>query len=118
MQGRHAAARAGRRLPRARYGARASKRRGCNRASWWVSFDGLGLDGPAIRAFGCRQIDSGPRVGRDKGDEAGYTVAQFATIMDRFQALSTFARVVEAGSFARAAERLGVSVSAVSRQVS
>ena len=37
--------------------------------------------------------------------------------MDRFQAISAFARVVEAGSFARAAERLGVSVSAVSRQV-
>jgi DNA-binding transcriptional LysR family regulator len=38
--------------------------------------------------------------------------------MDRFQALTAFARVVETGSFARAAERLGVSVSAVSRQVS
>jgi DNA-binding transcriptional LysR family regulator len=37
--------------------------------------------------------------------------------MDRFVALSTFARVVEAGSFAHAAERLGVSVSAVSRHV-
>src|SRR5512132_2417192 len=37
--------------------------------------------------------------------------------MDRFQALTAFARVVEAGSFARAAERLGVSVSSVSRQV-
>jgi len=37
--------------------------------------------------------------------------------MDRFQALTAFARVVEAGSFARAAERMGVSVSAVSRQV-
>jgi DNA-binding transcriptional LysR family regulator len=37
--------------------------------------------------------------------------------MDRFQAISAFTRVVEAGSFARAAERLGVSVSAVSRQV-
>lgn len=37
--------------------------------------------------------------------------------MDRFQAISAFAKVVEAGSFARAAERLGVSVSAVSRQV-
>jgi DNA-binding transcriptional LysR family regulator len=37
--------------------------------------------------------------------------------VDRFQAISAFARVVEAGSFARAAERLGVSVSAVSRQV-
>ena len=37
--------------------------------------------------------------------------------MDRFHALTAFARVVEAGSFARAAERLGVSVSAVSRQV-
>jgi len=38
--------------------------------------------------------------------------------MDRFHALTAFARVVEAGSFARAADRLGVSVSAVSRQVS
>ncbi len=38
--------------------------------------------------------------------------------MDRFQAITSFARVVEAGSFVRAAERLGVSVSAVSRQVS
>jgi len=37
--------------------------------------------------------------------------------MDRFQAITVFARVVEAGSFARAAERLGVSVSSVSRQV-
>ncbi len=38
--------------------------------------------------------------------------------MDRFQAISAFARVVETGSFVRAAERLGMSVSAVSRQVS
>ncbi len=37
--------------------------------------------------------------------------------MDRFQAITVFTRVVEAGSFARAAERLGVSVSSVSRQV-
>jgi DNA-binding transcriptional LysR family regulator len=37
--------------------------------------------------------------------------------MDRFQAVTTFCRVVEAGSFARAAARLGVSVSSVSRQV-
>jgi DNA-binding transcriptional LysR family regulator len=37
--------------------------------------------------------------------------------MDRFHAITAFARVVEAGSFVRAAERLGVSVSAVSRQV-
>lgn len=37
--------------------------------------------------------------------------------MDRFQAIATFARVVEAGSFAGAAKRLGVSVSSVSRQV-
>jgi DNA-binding transcriptional LysR family regulator len=37
--------------------------------------------------------------------------------MDRFQAITAYARVVEAGSFARAAERLGISVSAVSRQV-
>jgi DNA-binding transcriptional LysR family regulator len=38
--------------------------------------------------------------------------------MDRFQAVGTFAKVVELGSFARAAERLGQSTSAVSRQVS
>lgn len=38
--------------------------------------------------------------------------------MDRFHAIAAFAKVVEAGSFARAAERLGVSVSSVSRQVS
>ncbi len=37
--------------------------------------------------------------------------------MDRFQAISVFTRVVEAGSFARAAERLGISVSSASRQV-
>ena len=37
--------------------------------------------------------------------------------MDRFHAITAFARVVETGSFARAAERLGVSVSSVSRQV-
>ena len=37
--------------------------------------------------------------------------------MDRFLAVSTFAKVVELGSFARAAERLSVSTSAVSRQV-
>jgi len=37
--------------------------------------------------------------------------------MDRFQALQAFAKVVETGSFARAAERLDVSVSAVSRHV-
>jgi DNA-binding transcriptional LysR family regulator len=37
--------------------------------------------------------------------------------VDRFNAIAAFVRVVEAGSFARAAERLGVSVSAVSRQV-
>lgn len=37
--------------------------------------------------------------------------------MDRLQALTSFAKVVEMGSFARAAERLGVSTSAVSRQV-
>lgn len=37
--------------------------------------------------------------------------------MDRFQAIAAFAKVVESGSFARAADRLGISVSAVSRQV-
>src|SRR5690348_4648709 len=38
--------------------------------------------------------------------------------MDRFLSLVAFAKVVEAGSFAAAAQRLDVSVSAVSRQVS
>jgi DNA-binding transcriptional LysR family regulator len=37
--------------------------------------------------------------------------------MDRFAAMQAFARVVEAGSFASAAERLGISTSACSRQV-
>ena len=37
--------------------------------------------------------------------------------MDRFAAMQVFARVVEAGSFAKAAERLGLSTSATSRQV-
>jgi DNA-binding transcriptional LysR family regulator len=37
--------------------------------------------------------------------------------MDRFHAITAFVRVVEAGSFARAAARLDVSVSSVSRQV-
>lgn len=37
--------------------------------------------------------------------------------MDRFQAMTVFSSVVEAGSFARAAGRLGMSVSAVSRHV-
>jgi DNA-binding transcriptional LysR family regulator len=37
--------------------------------------------------------------------------------MDRFHAITAFAAVVQAGSFARAAERLDLSVSAVSRQV-
>src|SRR5690348_9523030 len=37
--------------------------------------------------------------------------------MDRFQALTAFARVVESGSFVAAAGRLGISVSAVSRHV-
>jgi DNA-binding transcriptional LysR family regulator len=37
--------------------------------------------------------------------------------LDRFQALSVFTKVVELGGFARAADRLGVSTSAVSRQV-
>lgn len=38
--------------------------------------------------------------------------------MDRFQSLVAFVRVVEAGSFVAAAQRLDVSVSAISRQVS
>src|SRR5438045_3928997 len=38
--------------------------------------------------------------------------------MDRLRAISAFAKVVETGSFARAASRLDVSVSSVSRQVS
>lgn len=37
--------------------------------------------------------------------------------MDRFAAMSVFAKVVELGNFARAAERLDLSTSAVSRQV-
>ena len=37
--------------------------------------------------------------------------------MDRFQSFNSFAKVVELGSFAAAAERLAVSTSAVSRQV-
>lgn len=37
--------------------------------------------------------------------------------MDRLAALQSFAKVVESGSFARAAERLSLSTSAVSRQV-
>jgi DNA-binding transcriptional LysR family regulator len=37
--------------------------------------------------------------------------------MDRFHALEAFVRVVEAGSFVRAAERLDVSVSSLSRHV-
>ena len=38
--------------------------------------------------------------------------------MDRFLAIQAFAKVVESGSFARAAERLNLSTSAISRQVS
>jgi DNA-binding transcriptional LysR family regulator len=38
--------------------------------------------------------------------------------MDRFHAIAAFVKVVECGSFARAAERLDVSVSSVSRHVS
>src|SRR3954464_9446770 len=38
--------------------------------------------------------------------------------MDRFEAMQAFTRVVEMGSFARAADRLDVSVSSVSRHVS
>ena len=37
--------------------------------------------------------------------------------MDRFHAIAAFVKVVETGSFARAADRLDVSVSSVSRQV-
>jgi len=37
--------------------------------------------------------------------------------VDRFRAIAAFAKVVESGSFARAAQRLDISVSAVSRQV-
>jgi DNA-binding transcriptional LysR family regulator len=37
--------------------------------------------------------------------------------LDRFHAIEAFVKVVETGSFARAAERLGVSVSSVSRHV-
>ncbi|MBK9114445.1 MAG: LysR family transcriptional regulator [Betaproteobacteria bacterium] len=37
--------------------------------------------------------------------------------MDRFHAIAAFVKVVETGSFARAAERLDLSVSSVSRQV-
>ncbi|HXF45428.1 MAG TPA: LysR family transcriptional regulator [Burkholderiaceae bacterium] len=37
--------------------------------------------------------------------------------MDRFAALAAFAAVVEAGSFVRAAERLGTSTSTLSRQI-
>ena len=37
--------------------------------------------------------------------------------MDRLLAIQAFAKVVEVGSFARAAERLNISTSAVSRQV-
>jgi len=37
--------------------------------------------------------------------------------MDRFHAIEAFVKVVETGSFARAADRLGVSVSSVSRHV-
>ena len=37
--------------------------------------------------------------------------------MDRFFAMQVFTKVVEAGSFARAAERLGISTSVTSRQI-
>src|SRR5262245_45524058 len=37
--------------------------------------------------------------------------------MDRFGAIQVFAQVVESGSFAKAADRLGLSTSAASRQV-
>lgn len=38
--------------------------------------------------------------------------------MDRLQAMQVFSRVVEAGSFVRAAEKLGLSTTAVSRHIS
>ena len=38
--------------------------------------------------------------------------------MDRFEAMRVFCAVIEAGGFAAAAERLGVSTTAVSRHVS
>src|SRR5438132_5255893 len=38
--------------------------------------------------------------------------------MDRIQAMEVFVKVVECGSFARAAERLGISTSVASRQIS
>jgi len=37
--------------------------------------------------------------------------------MDRLAAIQVFAQVVESGSFAKAADRLGLSTSAASRQV-
>src|SRR5262245_13219331 len=37
--------------------------------------------------------------------------------MDRFSALRVFAQVVESGGFSKAADRLGLSTTAVSRQV-
>jgi len=37
--------------------------------------------------------------------------------MDRLSAIQAFAQVVESGSFAKAAERLGLSTTATSRQV-
>ena len=37
--------------------------------------------------------------------------------MDRFHALQVFSQVVESGSFSRASEKLGLSTTAVSRQV-
>src|ERR671914_1619772 len=39
------------------------------------------------------------------------------TAVDRFGAVRVFAQVVESGSFAKAAERLGISTSAASRHV-
>ena len=37
--------------------------------------------------------------------------------MDRFESMETFVRVVEAGSITRAADRIGVAKSAVSRRL-
>ncbi len=50
-------------------------------------------------------------------DNAHFFVAFLAT-MDRLQAMQTFARVAEAGSFSAVADQLGVARSVITRQVS